>query len=184
MRTRLARAVVIALASVAGVAWAEAPAALAPLRFLLGEWRAVPSGKPGEATGSATFASSLRDHVILRFSYAEYPALASRDAFRHDDLMVIHADASAQLRADYWDNEGHIVHYLVQPRGSDEVVFLSEAPASEPHYRLTYKLAPDGTLGGRFEISPAGAAETFITYLTWSSRKVSRDHAETQHTRE
>jgi len=184
MRTRVAPAIAIALVSVAGVLSAEAPAALAPLRFLLGEWRAIPSGKPGEATGSATFATRLQDRVILRFSFAEYPALASRDGFRHDDLMVIYADASAQLRADYWDNEGHVVHYLVQPRGSDEVVFFSEAPAAEPHYRLTYKLAPDGALGGRFEIAPAGAAETFITYLTWNSRKVGQGHAETQHTRE
>jgi hypothetical protein len=156
----------------AAAASAQTPAALVPLRFLLGEWRAIPSGKPGEAAGSATFAATLHDRVILRFSYAEYPATAGQGGFRHDDLMVIYADAAAQVRADYWDNEGHIVHYLVQVRGPKEVVFLSEAPASEPHYRLTYTLAADGTLGGRFEIAPGGAPDTFGTYLTWSTRKV------------
>ena len=45
--------------------------------------------------------------------------------------MVIYLDEK-DLKAIYFDNEGHVIHYKVEP-GPDSVRFLNE------QYRLTYR---------------------------------------------
>jgi hypothetical protein len=67
--------------------------------------------------------------------------------------MIIYADGTA-LKADYFDNEGHVIRYVGQTRSAREVAFVSEPSASEPRYRLTYTLGADNTLGGQFEVAP------------------------------
>ena len=146
--------------------------ALAPLRFLLGEWEAIPGADSTGGAGAASFSVALQGRAIVRTSFAEYPADAGRPASRHDDLMVIFAEGDG-VRADYYDNEGHVIRYGVAARAPGEAVFVSDAVPAAPRYRLTYVLAPDGTLGGRFEIAPPGAPEAFHTYLTWTTRPAS-----------
>jgi hypothetical protein len=146
------------------------PAALRPLQFLLGEWEAIPSGKPGDAAGGFNFAPSLQDRVIVRTNHADYPASAGKPASRHDDLMVIYADGES-VKADYYDSEGHVIRYAVQTRGGAEAVFTSEVSPATPRYRLTYTSAADGTLQGKFEIARPGS-EAFTPYLSWSARRV------------
>jgi hypothetical protein len=81
--------VAICAALSAAAAHAAAPAHLAPLAFLIGEWTASGAGQPGAGTGVATFRRDLQGQVIVRTSYAEYPAAAGQPGSRHDDLMVI-----------------------------------------------------------------------------------------------
>ncbi len=150
---------------------AEVPNALEPLEFLLGEWVAAGGGAPGAATGSATFARGLQDRVIVRTSYADYPATATKPAFRHDDLMIIHAAAGGGILADYYDSEGHVIRYVVSVPAPGEALFLSEASSDAPRFRLTYQRAPDGVLKGKFEIAPPGKPEGFSPYLSWESRR-------------
>jgi hypothetical protein len=150
---------------------AAEPPALTPLKFLLGRWDAIPSGKPGEASGSTVFAPSLQDRVIIRTNYADYPATEGKPAFIHDDLMVIYADAGSGVRADYYDNEGHVIRYAVQTAARDTLVFLSDISPSSPRFRITYVLAADSTLQGTFDIAPPGKPEAFGPYQTWVSRK-------------
>ena len=144
---------------------------LEPLAFLLGTWGASGSGQPGAAAGTATFAGSLQDRVIIRTSFAEYPATKTTPASRHDDLMIIYATDGAGIRADYYDNEGHVIRYAVTVAGTGEATFLSDIGNGEPRYRLTYKLAPDGILRGTFAVAPPGTSEAFQQYLAWESRK-------------
>jgi len=164
------RAVVVALAWIAAAAPSSSAQSdpLTPLRFLVGDWQAVNS-PPGE-TGGFTFALSVQNHVITRTNYAVYEANASRPASRHDDLMVIYAEVGA-LKADYFDNEGHVIHYDVASRRDREAVFLSAPTPKEPGYRLSYVLMPEGLLKGQFEVSAPGDREAFKTYLTWTARR-------------
>ncbi len=146
---------------------------LAPVRFLLGEWSAAGQGSPGSATGVATFAPALQGKVITRTSYAEYPASEKQPASRHEDLMIIYANAGA-IRADYYDSEGHTIRYAVRVDGGNHAVFTSDAVTGEPRYRLSYVLDSDGRLNGTFEIASPKTPGTFATYLTWTSRRKER----------
>ncbi len=169
MGIALAFGVIVAAASIS----AEAPKQLEPLAFLLGEWKASGTGNPGEGVGSATFARGLQDRVIIRTSYAEYPASASTSGSRHDDLMVIYAGDDTGMRADYYDNEGHVIHYAVTAAVPGEAFFMSDIVNGAPRFRLSYKLGPDGLLKGEFAIAPPGKPEAFARYLVWESRKAS-----------
>ena len=142
---------------------------LAPLRFLVGDWQAV--GSPPGESGGFSFAPAVQNHVMTRSNHAVYEADATRPASRHDDFMVIYAEGGA-LKADYFDNEAHVIHYDVASRRDREVVFHSAPTATEPGYRLSYVLMPEGLLKGQFEISPPGDREAFKPYLTWTARRV------------
>jgi hypothetical protein len=168
---------VAALVPLHAQSWAEEPAQLVPFRFLVGEWEGVGGGGPGGGGGRAVFSRALQDRVLLRTSYAEYPAQGGRPAIRHDDLMVIYVDADSAVKADYYDNEGHVIRYSAHSPAGGQAVFLSQLLAAVPRYRLTYRLAADGTVGGEFEIAPPGKPEEFRSYLKWTTQRVGRERA-------
>jgi hypothetical protein len=161
----LVTALLVTLSSAPALGAPAAP--LEPLSFLLGEWEA--SG-PNQSTGRTTFAPSLQGWAIVRTNSADYPAAGDRPASRHDDLMVIFSAGKA-LRADYYDSEGHTIHYAVAVPESGKATFLSDLAANEPRYRLSYWLESSGTLNGTFEIAPPGQPGAFKPYLSWQSHK-------------
>lgn len=164
----LAALVVAALAAAAPRAQTDP---LAPLRFLVGEWQAVENA-PGES-GAFAFALNVQNRVMTRTNYAVYEANGTRSASRHDDLMVIYAEGGA-LKADYFDNEGHVIRYVVTSPRAGEVVFHSAPTPREPGYRLSYAMAADGLLKGQFEVSPPGDRDAFKPYLSWTARRAGR----------
>ena len=167
-RLRWGAAVLATIAAVAANLGAQTPPDLHGLDFLLGDWEAVDM-PPGES-GAFIFSSAVQGRIIVRTNYAKYPTRDGRPATRHDDLMVIFADDHV-LKADYFDSEEHVIHYIVQPKGPRGVVFISDSKPSEPRYRLAYTLGADGMLKGSFEIAAPGAPEDFKPYLTWAARK-------------
>jgi hypothetical protein len=169
MKHRLTAAAALAVLVAGAVpVSAQSKAPLSALAFLVGEWEAIGT-TPGESGGFG-FAFAVQGRVLLRTNHADYAASDRGPASRHDDLMVIHAEAGA-ITADYFDNEDHIIRYTVQVRGARDVVFISDARTSEPRYRLSYSMGADGVLNGRFEIAPPGAPDAFTSYLAWTSRK-------------
>jgi hypothetical protein len=148
---------------------ADIPAAFEAFQFLLGRWTGT--GDQAGATGGFTFALDVQNQVIVRTNYSNTPATADRPASRHDDLMVIYIDG-AVVKGDYFDSEGHVIHYLADAT-PDRVVFISDVKSSEPRYRLSYRRGSNGaTLTGTFEVAPAGEPEAFAPYLSWRARKV------------
>ncbi len=145
-----------------------AGSALAPVAFLLGTWDAVPDATG--ATGSCTFAMSLQDRVMVRTNHANTPASGGQPASGHDDLMAIYVEGSA-LKADYYDSEAHQIRYVVSSSGPNRAVFLAEATATAPGYRLTYWLDAPGIVKGQFEFAQPGKPGVFTTYLSWSMKK-------------
>jgi len=141
---------------------------LARLKFLIGRWQAIDTAA-GES-GSFTFELAVQDHLMLRRNEAIYQASDRRPASRHDDLMAIYSEDGA-LKADYFDNEGHVIRYSVQPREGNRVVFVSDAKTSEPRYRLSYSIAADGVLTGSFEVAAPGSGDAFKPYLSWRARR-------------
>jgi hypothetical protein len=172
MRCMAVEAAVVGILLVGSAVCAGPPAPLEPLAFLIGEWEATGAGPPGQGSGRAVFSRALQDRVILRTSYSEFPASGGAAGSRHDDLVVIYAVAGTGARADYYDNEDHVIHYAVNSPAVGEAVFVSESMAGEPRFRLSYKLTPDGILRGEFAIAPPGEPPAFKPYLAWESRRV------------
>ena len=140
------------------------------LRFLIGTWDAATKGGNAGASGSGdySFGFELRDHVLVRHgAYSECKGPADFDC-GHGDLLYIYPD-TAGLRAIYFDNEGHVIHYDVTTPERNTAVFLSPPAAPGPQYRLTYELRAD-VMSGKFEIRPPGAKE-FKAYLEWHGKK-------------
>jgi hypothetical protein len=147
------------------------PAALGSLSFLLGEWEAQGSGAPREATGGFSFRPELQGRVIGRTNHADYPAAGGKPASRHDDLMVLYATDDGEVRADYYDSEGHVIRYSASVPGAGQLTLVSDPASSAPRFRLSYRLRTDGTLDGSFEIAPPGKPDTFQPYLSWAARR-------------
>jgi hypothetical protein len=148
---------------------ADPVAPLAPLDFLLGSWEATGGGTPGHGVGTTTFERQLANKVVVRRNHADYPATKDRAATTHDDLMIIYADADGQIRADYYDSEGHIIHYAAET-ADGQAIFTSDPAPGVGRFRLTYKLSYAGIVSGEFEGAPPAEPDAFKSYLTWTMR--------------
>ena len=129
---------------------------------LVGEWQADPTGANGPR-GGFTLAPELDGRVLVRKNFAEYPKSGDRPASRHDDLMIVYRENST-TRADYWDNEGHVIRYAVTVE-KKTFTFISDAVANQPRFRLSYAFTADDALAITFEIAPPNAPDRFKPYI-------------------
>jgi hypothetical protein len=140
-----------------------------PVNFLIGNWKGEGTGSPGQGSGGFSFAPDLMETVLVRKNYAEYPPANGKPGFRHEDLMVVYRDETTkQLRATYFDSEGHVIQYGVKP-ANQGVVFVSEGPSSATRYRLTYTKDGADRLKLKFDIAPPG--KDFATYIEASAKR-------------
>ena len=140
-----------------------------PLQFLIGKWTGEGSGQPGNGSGSFSLLPDLQDHVLVRKSFAEYPASGGKPGFRHDDLMVVHREEeTGDLRATYWDSEGHVISYAVKAvKGG--AALESDGPPSQMRYRLTYIAAGPDRAHLTFEVAAPG--RDFAKYIDAALRR-------------
>jgi len=139
------------------------------LAFLVGEWAAsAGGGQPGQArAGSFSFARELAGKVLLRRNHAEYaPKPGQADGVVHDDLMVVYA-APPGLRAVYFDNEGHVIHYLVAVAPGR--VTLESDPGPGPRFKLVYERRGADEVVATFSIAPPG--KPYQVYVSGSARR-------------
>ena len=144
------------------------PDPFAALAFLEGTWTATSRGA-GNVTGHYVFRRELDRHILARHAAADScngPAGFDCD---HGDLFYVFEDGpGAPLKAIYFDNEGHVIHYAVMTPSSNTVEFLSE-PAPGPRFRLLYTRT--GTeMSGKFQMQMPGQA-TWNSYLEWSGSR-------------
>ena len=139
-----------------------------PLQFLVGHWVGDGSGEPGKASGEFSFTPDLQGKILVRKSFAAYPPQNGKPAYRHDDLMIVYRDDSHELRANFFDSEGHVIRYGISATGGG-AVFLSDGPASQPRFRLTYTDAGNNRLKLTFEVAPPG--RDFAKYLEASAHR-------------
>jgi len=137
---------------------------LAVASRLLGRWVADVDPQAPGVTGWSTVEREAQGRVILRKNRAEYPATKDRPASAHDDLMAVYTE-QGKVKADYFDNEGHVIRYAVTAPTDSTLVFLSQEGAPGPRFRLTYTLPSKDTLKLLFEIAPPGTPEQFKPYI-------------------
>ena len=143
------------------------------LAFLEGTWDAhAQGGSAGaQSNGRYTFKPELKHHVLVRKS-EDYAACKGPTSFdcEHNDLLYVYQEAENQpLKAIYFDNEGHVIHYDVSTPDSTTAIFLSDASPSAPQFRLVYVLK-DAVMSGKFQMRMPGQAE-WKSFLEWSGAK-------------
>lgn len=175
--TTIRRSLVFATVFACGVLAAQTGGAdttdmFKPLSFLVGTWQAKTEGGSAGASSSGTysFQLELRNHVLARHtSNSGCKGPADYDC-QHNDLLYVYSDFPGQpLKAIYFDNEGHVIHYGVSVPNSTTAIFLSDSSHPGPQFRLSYELK-GSSLFGKFEVRPPGQTE-FKTYLAWSGDK-------------
>ncbi len=160
----LAETPVLAQAQQKGVNWDA-------YRFLLGKWVGEGSGDPGQGSGGFTFSFDLQNTILVRKNYADYPATKDRPSFSHNDLMIIYQEKGI-TRADYFDNEQHVIRYTVSiSPDSASYIFVSDPIASEPRYRLTNSKQGTDSIRITFEIAPPGRPDLFTRYIDAVARR-------------
>jgi hypothetical protein len=141
------------------------------ISFLEGTWIATAQGAGGvAASGRYTFAPELGHHIMARHSTSD-PNCKGPATFdcEHSDLLYIFQDAPSQpLKAIYFDNEGHVIHYTVSTPDAMTAIFLSD-PGPGPRFRLVYRLS-GAVMSGKFQMQMPGQ-ENWKSYLEWSGGK-------------
>jgi hypothetical protein len=140
------------------------------LSFLQGTWQAkTGEGSTAKVTGTYTFATELKGHVLARHSTVA--GCTGPEAFdcQHGDLLYIFDERPGQpLKAIYFDNEGHVIHYGLSTPDATTAIFLSE-PGPGPRFRLVYHLE-HAVMYGKFQMQMPGQ-EDWKSYLEWSGSK-------------
>jgi len=175
---RFAAVLLLAIPMLAAAQSATAPAPdAAPdpfkgLSFLEQNWEANTNGYGGvKSVGTYTFRRELGGHVLARRSTSDVACKgpATFDC-EHGDILYVYEEAPGQpLKAIYFDNEGHVIHYDVTTPTATSVVFLSEPSHPGPRFRLTYELK-DAQMLGKFQMQMPGQTE-WKSYLEWSGGK-------------
>jgi hypothetical protein len=145
--------------------------------FLLGEWSWSGGGHPGQATtGTSTFKPDLNGTVLRRTVHLEYPATEQRAAFSHDDLLYVYRDpADNSLRAIFFDNENHVIRYVVTVAADrNSIQFLSDAAPSGTRARMTYKRVGADSVTETFELAPPGKPEEFTKYVEFVAKRTGK----------
>jgi hypothetical protein len=143
------------------------------LGFLEGTWDAHAQAGSAKAQVSSTysFKPELKHHVLVRHS--DDPAACKGPASfdcEHSDVLYVYQEAENQpLKAIYFDNEGHVIHYAVSTPDSTTAIFISEASRSGPQFQLVYQLK-EMVMSGKFQMRMPGQTE-WKSYLEWNGAK-------------
>jgi hypothetical protein len=142
------------------------------LSFLEGTWEAKTNGTSGiDANGKYSFALELRNHVMARRMVSKESCKGPENYdCNHSDLLYIYPEGLDQaLHAIYFDNEGHVIRYLVSTPTPTSALFLSDSSQPGPQFRLLYERKAD-MMFGKFQMRMSGQSE-WKSYVEWSGHK-------------
>jgi hypothetical protein len=148
---------------------AAAPDPLQALAFLEGTWDARAPGEQGTSTlGSYSFVRELDGHVLARHGITDPGCKGPTCA--HRDLLLVYPEGAGQpLKAIYFDNEGHVIHYAVTTPDATTAQFVSDTTQPGPQFRLLYRLQ-GAVMSGAFQMRMPGQTD-WKPYLEWSGRR-------------
>jgi hypothetical protein len=111
--------------------------------------------------------------VLVHRNAADRPAAKGRPVAKHEDLMIVYPEPGGKrFRASYFDNEGHVIQYVVAPLPDKKgLEFVSNPEPSAPRFRLAFTRGEADRVGVKFELAPPGKPDEFKTYLEGSVRR-------------
>jgi hypothetical protein len=132
---------------------------LASVDFLIGTWE----GASAVTRGVDSFERILGGRILRRTAHATVLGNDGKPVGSMETLMTIHADpAGPGLRAEYFDSDGHVIHYKTAALVPGErVQFVSDGTDPGPMFRLSYLLQGGDRLHVKFEMSPPGHPDAF-----------------------
>jgi hypothetical protein len=85
---------------------------------------------------------------------------------------MVYYRRGSEVRADYWDSEGHTINYGIEASADgNRITLVSEPAAGAPRFRFTYgKLSPD-RMEVLFETAPPGKPDQFAVYVKGTVRR-------------
>lgn len=158
-----------------------------PLRFLLGTWEGGGSGAPGEGHSRAVFNLELNSNVMMRKNRTEFaPKPGEKSGLVHDDWLFIYPEAAVQggvpkpesgkagfspkFRAVYFDNESHVINYVVTFPAENSARFETDPSVPGPRIRLEYSMPSADVARSVFSFAPPGG--DFKPYLSGDAKRV------------
>ena len=140
---------------------------------LIGTWKGNNSGEPGQGEGYFTFGFELNGNVLIRKGHTVFPGHENQPARIHDDILVIYKDTSAVPdKADYFDSEGHVLHYYITYNGNSTIVLTSIPVKDNPVFRLTLIKMDNLTTDIKFEYAMQKNPEDFKIHVEGVVTKV------------
>jgi hypothetical protein len=147
--------------------------ALAPLGFLVGNWKGD-DGKVADTGGTSKGGSLMSVQsdgwALLRQDHTELFDRDGKSAGGFHQTMVIYPDNGA-IHADYVDGEGHAIHYVSAEIAPGKSVAFSSAPGQGPLFRLRYELQAPGVMAVSFGMIPPGQKD-FRLIASGTLRKI------------
>ena len=149
---------------------AEVPDAWKPFQFMMGDWVGVGSEKSSQGAGEFSLQFDLDQKILVRKNRANLgQGTKQLPGGTHEDLMIIYPQPrTGRFRADYFDNEGNVIHYAIS-FAEHKAAFESDDASSPAKFRLTYELKPDATLNIDFAIASPG--KPFQTCLSGVAKR-------------
>jgi len=144
-------------------------------KFLQGKWVGEGSSELGQGSGYFSFEPDLQNKVWVRRNHSEYPATKARPTYVHEDLMVVFFDKpTEQIRAIYWDTEGHVIHYTASfSNDGNTLTFLGDRQEGAPRYRLIYVRGEPGHMSVTLEMAQPAKPDDFQKIVEGKVRKLS-----------
>jgi hypothetical protein len=136
---------------------------LAPLAFLVGEWRGAEDGRFGEGTGEREYRFMMGGRYLLSQNVSTFePQEGLPEGDRHEDWTFFSYDRDREtfvLRQ--FNSEGFVNRFVLDPASAvpAKMVFVSEASENALpglRARLTYEKASDDELRETFELAMPG----------------------------
>ena len=129
--------------------------------WLQGNWENA--SESDSSKGSFSLSPDLGGSILIRHNHAEVLRKGSTNPEIHTDLMVIYPGSMNEPdKAIYFDNEGHVINYVVAASDSS-IAFTSDRSPQGMAFRLTYFALDKNLINVLFEISREPGK--FFTYL-------------------
>jgi hypothetical protein len=134
--------------------------------YLMGKWKADNQGDAAKGEGFFIFSTELDKNILVRKNILVFPAAPGKPEMKHEDLLVVYpGKMEDEFKAEYWDNESHVMHYTVSFGPEGNILFVSDLLPGQPRFRLTYIKVDPAHVSVKFEIASPANPGVYNTYM-------------------